>query len=124
MTPTQREAAEAAKEALEYALQLRAFVAEACTSRSQEDGPSIQSCWSEVDTIEGTIRIALDALTAALAEQPDGASDELMWRCYVALPVLRAVLKAANLTGADIADELMRDIEKEYPEFPARSAMR
>jgi hypothetical protein len=46
-------------EALQHALEIRGFVAEACTSNSYRDGPSIESCWREVEEIERLIRAAL-----------------------------------------------------------------
>jgi len=53
---------EKVREALEAALEMRQYLAEALTSNSYEDAPSIRSCWFEVEAIERMIKDALAAL--------------------------------------------------------------
>ncbi|WP_181149659.1 hypothetical protein [Ensifer aridi] len=50
---------------------------------------------------------------------------ELLFRAYLGLRVLRAMMEKAGLRGGDdVTAELIRDIEREHPHFPAKAALR
>lgn len=53
------------------------------------------------------------------------SDDDLMWRSYLGLGVLRTMLRKAGLSlGVQTTDELTADIGARHPEFAGRSAMR
>lgn len=50
---------------------------------------------------------------------------ELLWQAYTGLHVLSTVFKRHGIDGGyRRANEILRDIEKVHPEFPAKSALR
>ena len=72
----------------------------------------------------------LAALTAAKAENEvlrllQEFAEDLAWRSYLGVAVLKTVLKKSKLeTGADVSEKLLADIAIQYPHFPAKSALR
>lgn len=50
---------------------------------------------------------------------------ELLFRAYLGLRVLRAMMDKAGLNGGqDVTAELIRDIERANPHFPAKALLR
>lgn len=70
---------------------------------------------------------AIEGLQRQLAEKDEALREvvELQFRCYTAVLVLKTMLKRAKLGGgANVAADLLTDLAKANPEFPARSSLR
>lgn len=62
------------------------------------------------------------AIAAVISDEP---SVELLFRSYLGLCVLRAMMRKAKLdAGLKVTEELLQDISSAHPEFAPRSALR
>lgn len=52
-------------------------------------------------------------------------AENLLFRAYLGLRVLRAMTEKAGLSdGEAVTDELIEEIEQRFPVFPAKAALR